>query len=1162
MGSGGGVETPAAERPAAVALDFPAGEPSSPARVPQRIRRRLLEGRSGNGASSVEEIEAKLREADLRRQQFREFLSSKARKKARSSSWSSQEEDLGQRLEAKLFAAEQKRLSLLVSAQMRLARVDELRQAAKSGAKIRFEKEREELGTKVQSRVKQAEANRMRLLKAHIQRRAMVQERTANSLLQRIVRETKYKECVRSAIIRKLAAAEKKRMGMLEAEKRKAHARVVQVRKVSQAVCDQRKTERRRLKELLDNRLQMAKKQRAEYLKQRGKLHSPVRIDALKNEDFLSRKLARCWRKFVRSRRTSLVLAKAYDALGINENSAKSMPFDQLAFLIESTKTLGIAKALLDRLESCFSVLVSSTLANAESIDHLLKRLSPSNRRIPSGRAARCTGATRKAASKEESRSPQANKFSRYPVRIVLSTYMILGHANVVFNDQGEREVALRESAVNFIWEFELLIKIILDGPNIAQSANQSLQGISGDSDHLEKPCSHLPHKKTFRSQLAAFDTAWRAFLYQFVIWKTCKLTSAGRAGDKGHDMGAIQNQVMEDQMRLREKVQQLSGSAGVERMENALSNIRSKFFETHERRSPLAISTVHVSSPSKRKSSEQPLSYVSEEKSAKDAGTPRFNHVAYSLFGSMSSSLSNIGSSYETSHTQSSSTMGRQPPTENELLLNELIHQSHAGTFSGTVDVLDSEGSSIKIKVKETMENAFWDAIMDSMKEEPDYSRVVDLVNEVRDELYELAPQCLKQEILDVIDLDILSQVLESGTLDIEYLGRILEYTLLMLQKLSAPANEDEMRKTHQNFLRQLAEITQTDDVPNHSCVIATIKGLRFVLDQIKVLKKEVSKAHMLLLEPIVKGSAGLEYLQKAFSDRYGPPTIAASSLPLTIRWLSSLKYSLEEEWNEHFDLCSHLTTNHGLPPTTTLRTGGSMASKESVVLNASGQGGKELPECRGDKVEKVVRLGLLKLASAIEGLTIETVPETLKLNVLRLKSVQSQLQQIIVITTSILVLRQVLLSENPSASPLELESAVSDTAKSLSELLERVPDVGIEEIMQTMLCSSCSSYSSTSIEDNKHLQMRKEMMERVLMRSLQDGNSVFSKVSRSVYLAMRGIVLGGSGTRGRKLADATLRRVGSIMLLEQVVKAAEVLIVMANVSSRVHGPWYTCIV
>lgn len=59
--------------PEAEVLEIPAGEGSPPARVPPRIRRRLLrrarEGCGGSGkASTAEEIEAKLREADLRRQ--------------------------------------------------------------------------------------------------------------------------------------------------------------------------------------------------------------------------------------------------------------------------------------------------------------------------------------------------------------------------------------------------------------------------------------------------------------------------------------------------------------------------------------------------------------------------------------------------------------------------------------------------------------------------------------------------------------------------------------------------------------------------------------------------------------------------------------------------------------------------------------------------------------------------------------------------------------------------------------------------------------------------------------------------------------------------------------------------------------------------------------
>jgi hypothetical protein len=80
-----------------------------------------------------------------------------------------------------------------------------------------------------------------------------------------------------------------------------------------------------------------------------------------------------------------------------------------------------------------------------------------------------------------------------------------------------------------------------------------------------------------------------------------------------------------------------------------------------------------------------------------------------------------------------------------------------------------------------------------------------------------------------------------------------------------------------------------------------------------------------------------------------------------------------------------------------------------------------------------------------------------------------------------------------------------------------------------------------------------------RVFLRSLQTDDTIFKKVSQSVYCAFRAITLGGSGEKGRKLADASLRRIGATKLTARLVKAAEVLIKAAMVSEQVHGPWYT---
>lgn len=148
------------------------------------------------------------------------------------------------------------RLSILAKVQKRLARLDELRQAAKNAVEMRFEKERDELGNKVESRVQRAELNRSLLLKACWQRKAAKKERISQLLMRRVMQESKYRECVRAAIYQKRAAAEKKRLGLLEAERSKARARVLQVKQIANSVFSQREIERIRLKDQLEDRLE------------------------------------------------------------------------------------------------------------------------------------------------------------------------------------------------------------------------------------------------------------------------------------------------------------------------------------------------------------------------------------------------------------------------------------------------------------------------------------------------------------------------------------------------------------------------------------------------------------------------------------------------------------------------------------------------------------------------------------------------------------------------------------------------------------------------------------------------------------------------------------------------------------------------------------------
>lgn len=154
------------------------------------------------------------------------------------------------------------------------------------------------------------------------------------------------------------------------------------------------------------------------------------------------------------------------------------------------------------------------------------------------------------------------------------------------------------------------------------------------------------------------------------------------------------------------------------------------------------------------------------------------------------------------------------------------------------------------------------------------------------------------------------------------------------------------------------------------------------------------------------------------------------------------------------------------------------------------------------------------------------------------------------VLILHSLLVLRQTLLSENLVTCPEDMENIVSTCVKQLTELLDTVENVGIPEIVETIIKTENSLLEK--------LQARKPIIASMLGKSLQAGDAVFERVSHAVYLAARGVVLGGSGVKGRALAEASLRRIGAAMLTDNLAKAVEVLVVVAVVSVNVHRSWY----
>lgn len=163
--------------------------------------------------------------------------------------------------------------------------------------------------------------------------------------------------------------------------------------------------------------------------------------------------------------------------------------------------------------------------------------------------------------------------------------------------------------------------------------------------------------------------------------------------------------------------------------------------------------------------------------------------------------------------------------------------------------------------------------------------------------------------------------------------------------------------------------------------------------------------------------------------------------------------------------------------------------------------------------------------------------------------------LTKLIYIPHSILVLRQTLVMEQMVSNHEDMESTIVACSAQLSKILDTVIDAGLEELVEVL--SKITERFDTA-DDSTKTQSRRNVMARILRKSVQAGDPVFVKVSRAVYLATRGVVLGGSGNHGRKLAEKALRQVGSAVLTDKLVEAAVVLGVMTRVSENVHGLWY----
>ncbi|XP_059565752.1 T-complex protein 11-like protein 1 isoform X2 [Myotis daubentonii] len=254
----------------------------------------------------------------------------------------------------------------------------------------------------------------------------------------------------------------------------------------------------------------------------------------------------------------------------------------------------------------------------------------------------------------------------------------------------------------------------------------------------------------------------------------------------------------------------------------------------------------------------------------------------------------------------------------------------------------------SLEKKVKEIVHKAFWDCLSVQLSEDPPtYDHAIKLLGEIKETLLSfLLPghTRLRNQITEVLDLDLIKQEAENGALDI---SKLVEFIIGMMATLCAPARDEEVKK-----LKDVKEI------------VPLFRAIFSVLDLMKV---DMANFAVSSIRPHLMQQS-VEYERKKFQELLEKQP---NSLDFVTQWLG-----------EAADDLMHQTYKNALPA------GG----------GAAGSGGSPTPSPIA--VQNHAYLKLLKWDHLQQ-----PFPETVLMDQARFQELQLQLEHLTVLGAVLLV-------------------------------------------------------------------------------------------------------------------------------------------------------------
>ncbi len=222
-----------------------------------------------------------------------------------------------------------------------------------------------------------------------------------------------------------------------------------------------------------------------------------------------------------------------------------------------------------------------------------------------------------------------------------------------------------------------------------------------------------------------------------------------------------------------------------------------------------------------------------------------------------------------------------------NEQLAHELLLDP---TFK-----LDTQGAGYiddgtLAKIRDSFKIAFWDSLVDDLRVQPPcYTRVLNVIGEVRDGIIDLAPS-RKKELSEKIDVGFWKQQIDIGALDWpSCVGMIDGMVKICLQMQTGERNKETLEAW--KLMEPTLRSTTPEEQPKAFC-----DALQYALDRVNAMRVDAANARLRNIAHVIQ-QHGIEYEQAHMDKKLKSNP---SYLQLTPGWILETISSVSEKDNE----------------------------------------------------------------------------------------------------------------------------------------------------------------------------------------------------------------------------------------------------------------------